>query len=610
MFKKTVNLLRRVAHVIFCGDEDRDLSEHVSCRGPDSLTSHVWVLEPELYRAVCENDRRVISVRDEVQAVFAVAFSELQGTSLGNVLLNNSRVVDLIVANLLLTLAIMKADRAETIHIHELFRCGKWWAGCGYYVDHLLKHSSEFSAVISVRRHRWLARALRDRWLLLRQLLLAFGKILSLRKEIGLWQVPFSGAPTEVGSVESLWIEPAATFVAFLQEFVKVASQHHIIHSIHLVFPQLEQAELTRLGFQWQPRRLSWPTLAKAYLREVLARTKEVRELLGRPTTSQLLHLCDTMRPFWNARVVGDAKDAIWQSVFPQLISRERPTLTFVTHRIGHTIAAFSRVVREMPQVKTIYIQHGVTPRVCCPIVHDEYWLLLPEEKAYLQSLGIDRPIRMVNRNKDMILSCLENEMHGCNRTKKLFCIMQHPLLGTALTSQYLYHGLDRIARVAEEMGWEFVVRPHPQDKRIGGLEALMSSHPAFRLLDVACPLMQQLREEEPAVAVTFFSTSAVEAIGSGALPVLLQSGLQSITDRVSCDYGMYGVVLRNEEQADNDLRTILTNEHYRDEEFARLRNDLYRVVAESEKLNAVYADTLVSFFADQCAAPPQVSGV
>ncbi|MEN6451585.1 MAG: hypothetical protein ABFC96_13920 [Thermoguttaceae bacterium] len=457
-----------------------------------------------------------------------------------------------------------------------------------------------------MRRSRWLARLTRDWLLAFRTLLLSLRTLFRLRSQVGIWQLPFRGSAARTpGNLDAFWIEPGATCMAFLDDFAKVAAEAGVVDTINVVFPTFNAEEAARYGLRWNPLPLPLRTAGALYLRGTMSRRREVAELLAGEKSSEILRLCQTMRRFWKTRVAGDAEDIVWEGIFPRILS-ERPTLAFVHHRIGRIIGGFSRAVKSRANVRTIYIQHGVSPQVCCPILHDEFWLMLPEERAYLQELGVDRPIRMVNRNKQWILNCLASGACKCNEAKKVLLLAQHPLGGTPLTAEYVYRNLDRLAAVAERLGWECLVRPHPRIPQIDGFERLLSQHPCLRLLDSRCPLGEQLRKERPAIAATFFSTSMVDAIGAGALPILLQAGLESITERTSCDYDRYGVVFAEDENMPDRLRAVMMNEEYRDEQYIRLRDNLRHLVTQAESVDDAYAALLKSVSAHCCddAAP------
>jgi len=587
-------VVKRLIKKLFLPPDDPRVTERIECRGRDSGSTQVWTLSPKAFSAVRELDSRSITVEDDVQSFLVACVPAVKDTFLNMLLVNKSSAFVTNVTKLALIRKIVEAENADFVRIQECFRNTDWWRGEGFGVDHMAASRPALGAAVRLGRFRTVLKFIRDVQLIVGQALRSVCYLLKARKTLGFWEIPAPGAGNGRRLVDVFWVSPRSTSITWFEDFLRLARERSDIGTIRIAnCPVLSPDDRKRLGLVWNRFRVSWLDLCMVCDKGVLARTRDVARGFRKHGDGEVAGLLRSMHTFWIAQALGTAENAAWEFVFQSTIARDRPAVAFFTHMHHPDVTAFSRAAASRDDVKTVSIQHGVNASAYYPLLFDSYWVLTSEDREYLESFGIDRDhIAVVDRVLATGSDTRATSVAGNNTSKKLLFIAQYPL-DSGFSLAYILNYFDRVAEIAEKAGWEFLIRPHPAQKCIPNVEQLRAKHPKMRISGLQRSLHEELREERPAIVVSFFSTGILEGIRLNCLPVLLQVGLEALVDQANFRYDDFGIVVRYEDELEHTLTRVMLDEQYRAKHYARTWENWRQLVAGRVDLGTMFARQL-----------------
>ena len=571
----------------------------ILCTKRHPRATHCWQVNADACTAVRDGDNVSLSVRDEVWAFLAELNREFGDTFLDTLLVNKDSAVVSIAAKVLLTQKILPIESPDSVRFRDHPGNPFWWRGEAHLVAETL------DGVVSARGRPWL-HPLRAALNLARSMAVAAGQLLrsgksllGMRQTLGYWELPRSAPENGKPGIDVWWVAPRTTSFAWINDFLRVAGGRPEIRSFRITHSTAPSTEARRrLGLAWRPIAISRLRLWSISIKGVFSRLRELRRTLASHGDSGAGKFCRRLRAYWTACVLGSAADVVWESLFARIVSQDAPVLAIFTHAHNPGVTAFLRATRSRANVRTVLLQHGVNPSAYYLPRCDDYWMLTSQDQAYAKFFARDPShVLLVNRLGPMAAAASQSAPNETARPTILF--MNQCVVPKVLLADHIVSRLERVACLAERLGWQLIVRQHPGEARTPGMERFEAAHPAVTISHNECSLREHLEKIKPAVVMSFFSTGVLEAIDFNCLPVLLQMELEWYVQRINFNYDSFGIVIRSDDALEGELTRVLGDPQYRRRELARVRENYQRQAkAECSDLADLYAKELQSLAA------------
>jgi len=553
----------------------------------------MWLLHIESCTAVREHDGLRICVRDQSLSFIAACLQMLKNSRFDALVFNKNSVFTYILAKFMLARRILDIEGSVKIRFHEIPWGMSRWRGEAEYIVEMLNRLGYESLKTGFHPLRAVISWMRKIIFAAAQLSRSLKSLRGIKKKLGYWELSIGAPEDSQHVVEVWWVAPRHTTFAWIQDFLKIAKQHSV-KTVRVANCHFQSAQIPgQMGFIWHPIHVSWLQLWITWLKGMCLQLCDVNKMISKNRGTEVGDFHYVLRDYWRACLLDTAEDMMWESIFGKTISRNKPVLMFFTHFYNIGVAAFLRVSRSWDNVKSVYIQHGINNCIYYPPLCDCYWTLMPQDRDTLVSSGIEGSrIAVLKKIDQKGFDQVMVPGSNINSNKTIFFINQYSV-DEVFTPEYIVQYLDRIASLAERHGWQFIVRPHPAELRLRGIEKLKVKYPQMKISDDGKTLLEQLQTVKPAVVATFFSTGIIEAVALNTLPVLLQVGLEVFIRHADFDYNSFGVVIQDDAALERELARIMSDDDYRLEQYKRVQKSYEQATVGSVELETLYSNQL-----------------